>query len=71
MRIAIITVFIFISSLIYSQQYNSVFKESDSIDINNHIYKTGTAFIFDYEIIRSNDTLKLKYNNSNYSENNP
>ncbi|MDR2557157.1 MAG: hypothetical protein LBC49_05550 [Bacteroidales bacterium] len=70
-RIAVITAFIFISSLIYSQQYNSVFIERDSIDINNHIYKTGTAFVFDYEIIRGNDTLKLKYNNSNRSAGKP
>jgi hypothetical protein len=64
MKTAITAIFLFISSLIYSQpQYNSVFIELDSIDENNRIYKTGMAFIFDYEIVRGNDTLKLKYNN--------
>ncbi|MDR1973257.1 MAG: hypothetical protein LBQ31_01130 [Bacteroidales bacterium] len=47
----------------YSQpQYESVFTENDSIDENNVIYKLNTVFIYDYEIIKNGERLKLKTN---------
>lgn len=46
----------------FSQQYNTVFMEKDSIDSNNEVYKIGNVFVFDYEIIQNGSSKKLKTN---------
>lgn len=50
-----------------SQQYDSVIIEEDSIDANNKIFKPGTVFVYDYEIIRNNKKYKLKKNRDSYN----
>ena len=51
----------------FSQQYDSVIIEEDSIDSNNTIYKPGNVFIYDYEIIQNGKKHKLKENSSRYN----
>lgn len=46
----------------FTQQYDSVILEEDQIDENNEIYKTGSVFIYDYEIVILGTKNKLKYN---------
>lgn len=53
---------IFFTSHFYSQQYDTVYIENDSIDENNEVYKVGNVFIYDYEIILKNKKYKLKSN---------
>jgi hypothetical protein len=48
----------------FSQQYDSVIIEQDSIDSNNQVYKIGNVYVFDYEIIENGITKKLKTNSS-------
>lgn len=52
----------------FSQQYDSIAIEEDSIDSNNKIYKPGTVFIYDYEIIENDKKYKLKKNKSKYNQ---
>lgn len=53
---------VFVFQIVFSQQYDSVIIEEDSVDVNNNIYKTGNKYVFDYEIIEDNECLKLKKN---------
>ncbi|MBR9845379.1 MAG: hypothetical protein GYB35_04330 [Algicola sp.] len=45
-----------------AQQYDSLVIEEENIDTNNTIYKTGSVFVYDYEIIFNDETYKLKKN---------
>ena len=62
MKVQLTIVLIFIIKILFSQQYDSVYIEEDSIDVNNNIYKTGSVYIFDYEIIENNERFKLNKN---------
>lgn len=46
----------------FSQQYDSVVIDEENTDTNNEIYKTGTVFIYDYEITKDEKKYKLKSN---------
>ena len=50
-----------------SQQYDSVIIEDENIDSNNEIYKPGSVFIYDYEIIKNGKKHKLKENGSKFN----
>jgi hypothetical protein len=52
----------------FSQQYDSVVIEEDSIDLNNKIYKPGSVFVYDYEIIINDKKYKLKKNRSRHNQ---
>lgn len=52
----------FILQIGFSQQYDSVIIEQDSVDLNNKVYKTGNVYVFDYEIIENGIAKKLKTN---------
>jgi hypothetical protein len=54
--------FILVSISTYSQQYDTVIMEEDSIDSNNQVYRVGNVYIYDYEIIQNGVTKKLKSN---------
>lgn len=51
----------------FSQQYDSVVIEDKNIDSNNEIYKPGSVFVYDYEIIKKGKTHKLKKNGSRFN----
>jgi hypothetical protein len=53
---------LFILQIGFSQQYDSVIIEQDSIDLNNQVYKIGNVYVFDYEIVENGITKKLKTN---------
>lgn len=53
---------LFILQIGFSQQYDSVIIEQDSIDLNNQVYKIGNVYVFDYEIIENGVEKKLKSN---------
>ncbi len=52
----------------FSQQYDSVVMEEENIDDNNEIYKPGSVFIYDYQIIRNDIPSKLKYNKGMFDQ---
>jgi len=54
--------FLILFQIGFSQQYDSVVIESENIDSNNEIYKTGNVFVYDYEIIQEGQKCKLKNN---------
>ncbi|MBO6606685.1 hypothetical protein [Psychroserpens sp.] len=60
-------VLVLFSQAIVSQQYDSVVIETSDIDTNNEIYKTGTNYVFDYEIIQNGKAYKLKKNNGMFA----
>lgn len=62
MKKAFFLVFILFINSLFAQEYNSVIIDKDSIDINNRIYKLGSVFIYDYEIIKNDKKYKLKTN---------
>ena len=62
MRHTLILLFLLITELCFSQQYNTLEIERKDIDSNNEIYKVGNAFTFDYEIFIDNNKYKLNYN---------
>jgi hypothetical protein len=64
MKFIKIIIFALIYNLSFSQQYDSVKLETENIDSDNLIYKTGNVYIFDYEIIENGKSFKLKTNNS-------
>lgn len=51
----------------FSQQYDSVVIDEENTDTNNEIYKTGTVFIYDYEITKDEKKYKLKSNNGMFA----
>lgn len=51
----------------FSQQYDSVVIEDENIDANNKIYKPGSVFIYDYEIIKNGRKHKLKENENKFN----
>jgi hypothetical protein len=57
-----ILIFLIISQFGFSQQYDSVYLEKDSIDLNNQVYKIGNVYVFDYEIIEQGKSFKLSKN---------
>ncbi len=60
--IFLLTILIINFQSVSSQQYDSVFIEKDSVNLNNSIYKPGNVFIYDYEIIDNNKVYKLNEN---------
>ncbi|QCE40688.1 hypothetical protein [Psychroserpens sp. NJDZ02] len=62
MKYKLFFLFLFILQIVFSQQYDSVLIEQDSVDLNNQVYKIGNVYVFDYEIIENNITKKLKTN---------
>ena len=62
MKQKLFIVFLFVGQLSFAQQYNSLVIEKDNVDANNKIYKTGSAFVFDYEIVIDSVKWKLKTN---------
>jgi len=67
MKFNLIIFFLFLFQFGFSQQYDSVVIEEDSIDLNNRIYKPGNVFIYDYEIIQNDKKYKLKKNKSRFN----
>ncbi|WP_066220018.1 hypothetical protein [Formosa haliotis] len=61
-------IFLILVQIGYSQQYDSVIIEEDSIDLNNKIYKPGSVFVYDYEIIIKDKKYKLKKNRSRHNQ---
>ena len=60
--------FLLIFQIAFSQQYDTVIIEEENIDDNNEIYKTGSVFIYDYEIIQDGEVFKLKKNDGMFAE---
>lgn len=58
-RILIITFFLFGWMIVYSQMYNSLYIESDSINNNNVIYIPGKTFVYKYNIVHNGECKKL------------
>ncbi|UZO82070.1 hypothetical protein NBT05_06255 [Aquimarina sp. ERC-38] len=44
---------------VYTQQYDNVYIEKDSININNKIFRPGTVFIYDFEIKKGDKSFSL------------
>ncbi|MPQ48395.1 hypothetical protein GCQ56_15430 [Marinifilum sp. N1E240] len=63
MKATFIFLFLMIGQFSFAQQYNSLVIEKDNVDGNNKIYKTGSVFVFDYEIVIDSVKWKLKTNN--------
>lgn len=68
MKLYLTIFYLILFQLGFSQQYDSVVIEEDSIDSNNKIYKPGTVFIYDYEIIENDKKYKLKKNKNRYNQ---
>jgi len=62
MKAIFIFLFLMIGQLSFAQQYNSLVIEKDNVDGNNKIYKIGSAFVFDYEIVIDSVKWKLRTN---------
>jgi len=69
MKLNLTLLFLIISQIIFSQQYDSVVYDKEKPDANNEIYKTGKVYIFDYEIIYKGIRHKLKKNNGMFASN--
>jgi len=64
-KLIFITLLVFQSG--FSQQYDTVLIEDQNIDENNKIYKTGSVFVYDYEIIHDGQLSKLKSNSGMFA----
>ncbi|RIV45010.1 hypothetical protein D2V05_07965 [Flagellimonas pelagia] len=67
MNLKLTIFFLILAQIGFSQQYNSVIIESENIDSNNEIYKIGSVFVYDYEIIKDGQKCKLKTNNGMFA----
>ncbi|WP_204345463.1 hypothetical protein [Psychroserpens algicola] len=63
-------IFLLLIQISFSQQYDTVYIETDSIDSNNDIYKTGNVYVFDYEIIDNGKACKLLRNSGMFASKN-
>jgi len=68
MKLKLTFLFLILFQIGFSQQYDSVVIESENIDSNNEIYKTGNVFIYDYEIIKDGKKYKLKTNRGMFAD---
>jgi hypothetical protein len=62
MKYKLVLIFLCTIQIGFSQQYDNVVIEKDSIDSNNQTYKIGNVYVFDYEIIENGISKKLKTN---------
>ena len=61
MRQKLFFIFLFIGQVCFSQGFKTLSIEKKNIDSNNKIFKTGKAFVYDYEIIKNDSAYKLSY----------
>lgn len=62
MKLKILILFLWMCNITYSQQFKTLIIEKKQVDENNQIYKTGSAFVYDYEIIDNGEKYKLSAN---------
>lgn len=59
--------FLIIFQIGVAQQYDTVVIETGDVDANNEVYKVGNNYVFNYEVIRNGQKLKLKKNKGMFS----
>lgn len=67
MKFKLIFIPLLVFQLGFAQQYDTLIIEDKNIDENNEIYKTGSVFVYDYEIIQDGERCKLKKNNGMFA----
>src|SRR5690554_527238 len=58
--------FLIIFQIGVAQNYDTVILDSIHVDATNEVYKVGNTYIFNYEIIKNGQKLKLKNNKGMY-----
>ncbi|PXY02162.1 hypothetical protein DF185_05825 [Marinifilum breve] len=62
MKLKILMLSLLVCNIAYSQQFKTLVIEKQQVDENNQIFKTGNAFVYDYEIIDNGEKYKLSVN---------
>lgn len=62
MRIELIAISLTVLVFGCSKQFTTLAIEEENVDSNNKIYKPGSVFIYDYEIVKAGKRLKLQKN---------